>query len=99
MADYIYTLVRTGPEQARYKNLSLVVVPPTSQGVTITPIESLGMKGAATTDVSFDNVEVPFENVIGGEAVAKCREGDAKASIPTLERLLKDADMTLPPRS
>ena len=38
-------------------------------------------------------------DVIGGEAVAKCREGDAKASIPTLERLLKDADMTLPPRS
>ena len=38
-------------------------------------------------------------DVIGGEAVAKCREGDAKASIPTLERLLRDADMTLPPRS
>lgn len=38
-------------------------------------------------------------DVIGGEAVAKCREGDAKASIPTLERLLRSADMTLPPRS
>ena len=38
-------------------------------------------------------------NVAGGEAVAKCREGDAKASIPTLERLLTDADFTLPPRS
>ncbi len=38
-------------------------------------------------------------DVIGGEAVAKCREGDAKASIPTLERLLRNADMTLPPRS
>ena len=38
-------------------------------------------------------------DVQGGEAVAKCREGDAKASIPTLERLLRDADITLPPRS
>ncbi|MFO1083737.1 MAG: hypothetical protein U1E21_04170 [Reyranellaceae bacterium] len=38
-------------------------------------------------------------NVEGGEAVAKCREGDAKASISTLERLLKDADITLPPRT
>ena len=38
-------------------------------------------------------------DVAGGEAVAKCREGDAKASIPTLERLLKDADMPLPPRT
>lgn len=68
IADYIYALVRSGPEGARYKNLSLVLVPPTTRGVTITPIESLGMKGAATTDVSFDDVEVPFENVIGGEA-------------------------------
>ena len=38
-------------------------------------------------------------DVAGGEAVAKCREGDAKASIPTLERLLKDADMPLPKRT
>lgn len=68
MADYIYTLVRTGPESGRYKNLSLVMVPPTTPGVTITPIEGLGMKGAATTDVIFENVEVPFANVIGGEA-------------------------------
>jgi hypothetical protein len=32
-------------------------------------------------------------------AVAKCREGDAKASIPTLERLLEDADLPLPKRT
>lgn len=68
IADYIYALVRTGPEGARYKNLSLVMVPPSTRGVTITPIESLGMKGAATTDVTFENVEVPFANVIGGDA-------------------------------
>lgn len=68
IADYIYALVRSGNESARYKNLSLVLIPPDTPGVTITPIESLGMKGAATTDVSFDDVEVPFDNVIGGEA-------------------------------
>jgi alkylation response protein AidB-like acyl-CoA dehydrogenase len=68
MASYIYALVRSGPEEARYKNLSLVLVPPDTPGVTISAIESLGMKGAATTDVSFDGVEVPFANVIGGEA-------------------------------
>lgn len=38
-------------------------------------------------------------DVTGGEAVAKCREGDARASIPVLERLLTDADITLPPRT
>ena len=38
-------------------------------------------------------------DVDGGEAVAKCREGDANASIPTLERLLRENDVTLPKRS
>ena len=68
ISDYIYTLVRSGPVNSRYKNLSLVLIPPTAPGVVITPIESLGMKGAATTDVTFENVDVPFDNVIGGEA-------------------------------
>ena len=68
IADYIYALVRSGPEDARYRNLSLVMIPPSTPGVSITSIESLGMKGAATTDVTFDDVVVPFENVIGGEA-------------------------------
>ncbi len=68
ISDYIFTLVRSGPVDSRYKNLSLVLIPPTAPGVVITPIESLGMKGAATTDVTFENVDVPFDNVIGGEA-------------------------------
>jgi len=68
MCDYIFTLVRTGDERARTKNLSLVLIPPTTEGVTIRDIDSLGMKGAATTDVTFDNVEVPVQNLLGGEA-------------------------------
>jgi alkylation response protein AidB-like acyl-CoA dehydrogenase len=67
IADLIYTLVRTGPADERHRNLSFVLVPPTAKGVTITRIESMGMKGAATTDVSFDDVEVPTENLVGGE--------------------------------
>lgn len=67
IADYIYALVRTGPEEARYRNLSLVLIPPTASGVSISTIEGLGMKGAATTDVTFEDVEVPFANVVGGE--------------------------------
>lgn len=68
ICDYIYTLVRSGPEDARHKNLSLVLVPPDTPGVLITQIDGLGMKGAATTDVVFDNVEVPLDNLMGGEA-------------------------------
>lgn len=68
IADFIYVLVRTGNAGARYRNLSLVLVPPKSPGVSISSIETLGMKGAPTTDVVFDNVTVPFSNVMGGEA-------------------------------
>ena len=34
--------------------------------------------------------------VVGGEAVAKCQEGNAAASIPVLERLLTNAGFSLP---
>lgn len=67
-SDLIYTLVRTGPEEARHRNLTLLMIPPTSPGVTITPISGLGLKGFPTTDVRFDNVRVPVANVLGGEA-------------------------------
>lgn len=67
ISDYIYALVRTGPADARYKNLSIVLIPPTAPGVSITGIDCMGMKGAATTDVSFTDVRVPAWNIIGGE--------------------------------
>ncbi|WP_337185657.1 acyl-CoA dehydrogenase family protein [Phenylobacterium sp.] len=68
ISDYIFTLARSGPSSERYGNLSVVLVPADATGVSITPIDALGMKGAATTDVHFDNVEVPLEGLLGGEA-------------------------------
>jgi len=67
IADYIYALVRTGDPDARYNNLSLILIPPSAKGVTLTHIPALGARGLNTNDVSMDNVEVPFENVIGEE--------------------------------
>jgi alkylation response protein AidB-like acyl-CoA dehydrogenase len=69
ISDYIYTLVRSGKKEDRYRNLSLLLIPSNAKGVTITPVESLGMKGAATTDVTFDNVEISSEDIVGGEAM------------------------------
>jgi hypothetical protein len=37
-------------------------------------------------------------DVNGGVALAKCHAGDAAASIPILERKLRNAGFTLPPR-
>lgn len=67
IADYIYALVRSGDPDDRYNNLSLVLIPPTAPGVTLTHIPAIGARGLQTNDASFNNVEVPFENVIGGE--------------------------------
>ncbi|PKQ09896.1 MAG: acyl-CoA dehydrogenase [Alphaproteobacteria bacterium HGW-Alphaproteobacteria-12] len=66
IADYIYTLVRSGPKEERYKNLSFVLVPTDSPGISIVDIDHLGLRYATTCDVIFDNVEVPAENIMGG---------------------------------
>lgn len=67
IADYIYLLVRSGEPDKRYGNLSLVLVPPGTKGVTLTHIPAMGAKGLTTNDVTFDDVEVPFANVVGEE--------------------------------
>ena len=66
-SDYIYTLVRSGDPEEKYRNLSLVLIPPDSAGVTLTQQQTLGLKGGGTFDVSFDNVEIPIANLVGGE--------------------------------
>ncbi|MFQ5547763.1 MAG: acyl-CoA dehydrogenase family protein [Woeseia sp.] len=65
-ADYIYTLVRSGDPDAKYKNLSFVLVPGGAPGTTIVDINHLGLRYAATTDVIFEDVRVPIDNIVGG---------------------------------
>lgn len=68
ISDYIFLLCRSGPPEARYKNLTIVLVPPTTPGVTITPIAVMGSHGVSTTNVYLEDVEVPFHLVLGEEA-------------------------------
>jgi alkylation response protein AidB-like acyl-CoA dehydrogenase len=67
IADVIYTLVRSGPKEDRYKNLSLVLVPTTTRGISIVDIDHVGLRYSETTDVIFDDVEVPVANIVGGQ--------------------------------
>ncbi|MEZ7981420.1 MAG: acyl-CoA dehydrogenase family protein [Myxococcota bacterium] len=64
--DYIYTLVRSGPEEDRYRNLSFLLIPPTLPGVQVNPIEHSNLRYTLSSDVIFDNVEVPVANIVGG---------------------------------
>lgn len=66
IAGYIFCLARTGPKEERYKNLSVLLVPPTAPGVTIRPLDHLGIRGVETKDVSFDDVELGPDAILGG---------------------------------
>jgi alkylation response protein AidB-like acyl-CoA dehydrogenase len=68
LADYVYALVRTGPADQRRKNLSFLLIPTSASGVTIQRIPVMGGHGLPTNDVTFDDVEIPFDNVVGGES-------------------------------
>ena len=64
--DYIYCLVRSGPAEERHKNLSFVLIPPKTKGVRVHPIEHANLRYTLSSDVIFENVEIPIENLVGG---------------------------------
>lgn len=68
-ADYIYCLVRSGEADARYKNLSFVLVPTDAPGVTMQDIEHVNLRYTHSQDVYFDNVRLPVSAIVGGEAM------------------------------
>jgi alkylation response protein AidB-like acyl-CoA dehydrogenase len=83
VSDYVYLLARSGDPAARYKNLSIILVPTNAKGVTITPIGTMGARGIPTNDLILEDVEVPFDNVVGGED--KWNKGWSLLAGPTLE--------------
>ena len=67
-SDYIYTVVRSGDGDNRRDNLSILLIPPDLPGITIELQKSMGLKGSATADVTFQDVRIPASNIMGGEA-------------------------------
>ena len=66
-ADYIYCLVNSAPEGDRYKNLSLVLVPRDTPGMTLSPIEHINLRYTLSSDVHFDEARIPVGNIVGGQ--------------------------------
>jgi alkylation response protein AidB-like acyl-CoA dehydrogenase len=66
VADYVFCLARTGPKEDRYRNLTIFLVPPRAKGVTITPLDHLGIRGVETNDAHFDEVELGEDAILGG---------------------------------
>jgi len=65
-ADYIYCLVNSDPEGKKYRNLTVLLIPTKTQGISMQPIEHANLRYTASCDVYFDDVEIPVENVLGG---------------------------------
>ncbi len=74
-ADVMTVLARTNPNEKGYKGLSMFLAekprgtdetPFPAKGMTGGEIEVLGYRGMKEYDISFDNFEVPEENLLGG---------------------------------
>lgn len=63
LADYGLAVVRTDPDAARYKNLTLFIVDMHATGVTVRPMWMLSDE--RVNEISLENVRVPAANMIG----------------------------------
>jgi len=62
-ADYVWLACRTDPDAPRHRGISVIIVPTNAPGFSLTPIHIMG--GARTNATYYDNVRVPFGNVVG----------------------------------
>lgn len=98
-ATHEWLCVRTDPDAARHRGLSVVIVPIDSPGVQIRPLYA--WSGYRTNEVHFDNVRVPVTNLIGDvnrgwtyitgaldlERGALTNPGDLRRAVDELRRL------------
>ncbi|MCA9642287.1 MAG: acyl-CoA dehydrogenase family protein, partial [Myxococcales bacterium] len=64
-ADYIWLAVRTDPDAARHKGISILMVDTKLPGVSMTPTRTLGDNRCFTT--FYEDVKVPADMLIGQE--------------------------------
>lgn len=62
-ADYIWLAARTEPDAPKHKGISIIIVPADADGVSMTPIGTLGDN--STFAVYLEGVRVPASNVVG----------------------------------
>jgi len=58
----------TSPEEKRHNSFSMIIVPGDTEGVTRTKIHGkMGVRSSDTGEISFEDVRVPQENLVGQE--------------------------------
>jgi alkylation response protein AidB-like acyl-CoA dehydrogenase len=66
VADYIITVVLTGQDADPSKVMSVFIVPTRSSGLKITPIHKLAGNAYPSCEVTYRDVAIPKENILGG---------------------------------
>jgi len=64
-ADFFTTAVQTGREGSM-GDVKLLLIEKSRKGVSVRPMNCMGVKGSGTAYVEFDEVRVPKSNLIGG---------------------------------
>jgi len=62
-ADWIWLAVRTDPDAPRHRGISVVMVPTTTPGFSVTEIHTVG--GISTSATYYEDVRVPLGNLVG----------------------------------
>jgi acyl-CoA dehydrogenase len=67
VADYILVIAITDSTVKRKNGLSILIVDAKTPGITINLIKKLSIKACGTTEIIFEDVHVPEENLLGEE--------------------------------
>lgn len=68
-SDYMTTAVRTGGEKDNGQGtLSALIIPLSAEGVTCRRMHNCGVSASGSTFIELDNVKVPRQNLLGGQA-------------------------------
>jgi 3-oxocholest-4-en-26-oyl-CoA dehydrogenase alpha subunit len=62
-ADWVWLAVRTDPDAPRHQGISIVLVPTSAPGFSVTEIHTVG--GISTSATYYEDVRVPLSNVVG----------------------------------
>ncbi|ANH37047.1 Acyl-CoA dehydrogenase [Nocardioides dokdonensis FR1436] len=62
-ADWVWLAVRTDPDAPRHQGISIVLVPTSAPGFSVTEIHTVG--GISTAATYYEDVRVPLSNVVG----------------------------------
>ncbi|MFT5222010.1 MAG: citronellyl-CoA dehydrogenase [Glaciecola sp.] len=64
--DWMCVLARTS-DAGGYKGMSQIIVPNDTPGIEMSKLDKLGMRASDTALITFDDVRIPVENIIGDE--------------------------------